>query len=79
MDCKQLDDALALIRMEYLEMPDLSLTQRQAARLWNLSSELCELSLRTLVQNGFLARTPTGTFVRRSAASERITELLGAM
>jgi hypothetical protein len=79
MDCRQLDDALALIRMEYLEMPDLRLTHRQAARLWNLSPELCELSLRTLVQSGFLVRTPSGSFVRRRTASERTTELLRAM
>ena len=48
-------ELLARIRMEYLEMPDLRLTIRQARRFWNLEPALCdERSVATfLVDRGF--------------------------
>ena len=64
-----LEDAMELIRMEYHELPGLTLTFRQAQRLWNLSDQLCELALRTLVREGFLVTSPAGTFVRSSESS----------
>jgi hypothetical protein len=60
-----LNDTRALIRMEYHELPALNLTFWQAQRLWNLSEELCERALQSLVRERFLAVTPSGTFVRR--------------
>jgi hypothetical protein len=78
MDCKEVDDALTLIRMEYLEMPDLKLTLVQARRLWNLPADLCELAMRSLVETGFLARTAEGRFVRRDPPPARIADLLRA-
>jgi hypothetical protein len=57
------EDAMELIRMEYHELPGLALTFWQAKRLWNLSDELCELALRSLVRDGFLMVTSSGTFV----------------
>ena len=42
MDRQQVDEAMALMRMEYLEMPELKLTLCQAKRLWNLPADVCE-------------------------------------
>ena len=43
------------ILAEFLEMPGLTLTLPQAARLFSLESTRCERMLRSLVQNGSLA------------------------
>lgn len=53
-----------LIRAEYFEMPGLSLTLHQVARLWNLAPPLAEALLRDLQQVHFLRRTEKGTYVR---------------
>jgi len=52
------------VRGEYLEMPGLSLTERQAQRLWHLEPEACHLLLKALVDSGFLRRTSRGGYVR---------------
>ena len=62
-------DIVQLMEMEYAEMPELELTFRQAQRLWNLSSELCESALSALVGSGFLTRTPDGAYIRRERPS----------
>ena len=54
------------VRNEYLEMPGLSLTLGQAQRMWQLRRAECETLLGALVDSGFLARTPSGAFVRAS-------------
>ena len=64
MDALALEETRMLIRMEYHELPALNLTFWQAQRLWNLSEELCERALRSLVADRFLMVTPSGTFVR---------------
>jgi hypothetical protein len=46
--------AADLIRAEYFEMPGLSLTLPQAARLWSVDRELCKLGLDALVADGVL-------------------------
>jgi hypothetical protein len=56
---------LMRIRMEYVEMPGLRLTSRQASRLWNLDQAACEAILATLVQELFLSRTRDGSYLRR--------------
>jgi hypothetical protein len=53
-----------LVRGEYLEIPGLQLTQRQAQRLWGLDEQACESILQTLIDEGFLRRTPEGRYVR---------------
>jgi hypothetical protein len=68
MDLQQVERLIALIRMEYLEMPDLKLTLRQAVRLWDAPAEPCEAALDVLVLSGFLARTRDGSFLRRTSA-----------
>jgi hypothetical protein len=56
---------LLTIQTEYVEMPDLKLTLRQAARLWTLPIEVCHAAVTTLVAAGFLIETLDGSFVRR--------------
>ena len=56
-------DLLQRIQCEFLEMPGLRLTERQARRLWNLDSLACANILRVLVDGGFLFRTPDGSFM----------------
>jgi hypothetical protein len=55
---------LAQIRAEFLEMPGLHLTLRQAGRLWNLDPLTCDVALRILVDERFLGRTRLGAFRR---------------
>ena len=63
----QIDDAVQLIRLEYLEMPGMALTYEQARRLWNLPADLCQQALDGLLAARFLKRTRHGAYVRASA------------
>jgi len=47
-------DALVRIQIEYVHMPQLTLTSRQAQRLWSLSAEVCEAAFAALLDRGFL-------------------------
>jgi hypothetical protein len=58
-------EAVLRVEGEYREMPGLSLTLRQAARLWGLDRSTCELVLANLLERGILKRAPNGTFVLR--------------
>jgi hypothetical protein len=58
------EHTLQRIRGEYLEMPGLRLTVRQAQRLWGLDEETCVRSLERLVETRFLARAQGGSYVR---------------
>lgn len=49
-------DLLARVYSEYVEMPGLQLTVRQASRLWNLNLSTSELVLERLVDAAFLRR-----------------------
>jgi Fic family protein len=53
------------IRAEYVEMPGLSVTLPQAARLWGLSTFQSERLLSTLVDSGFLLCDRKGVYRRR--------------
>ena len=53
---------LQRIRGEFREMPGLTLTLRQAARLWSLDPVACDVALRILVEENFLGRTRRGLF-----------------
>ncbi|MCC6992842.1 MAG: hypothetical protein IT181_27815 [Acidobacteria bacterium] len=46
--------AIARVRSEFLEMPNLALTTDQARRLFGMPSRLCEHVLDQLVVEGFL-------------------------
>ncbi len=56
---------LLRIRGEYAEMPGLTLTAPQAARLWNLSASQSQRVLSALVDSGFLVRDARGGYRRR--------------
>jgi Fic family protein len=58
---------LMRIRGEFLEMPGMRLTLRQAMRLWNLDAATCEAALRSLVEHRFLSHTAQGAFRRWEA------------
>jgi hypothetical protein len=64
MQCLSTADLLDRIQADYLEMPGLKLTVRQARRLWDLPLESCESALATLVESGFLVRSQDGAFLR---------------
>ena len=58
-----LEGSVQRIRAEYLDLPGLSLTARQAQRLWNLDSETCQRVLDMLIRDNFLRRTPQAQYV----------------
>lgn len=51
------------IEAEYLEMPGLKLTPRQAARLWQLDAETSTSLLESMVHAGVLRRARDGAYV----------------
>ena len=51
------DYMLRRIRSEYLEMPGLRLTRRQAQRLWGLDESTCAQLVDSLTETKFLRRT----------------------
>ena len=55
-------DLVRRIRGEYLEMPGLRVTARQAQRLFGLDATTCDEVLAGLLQSGFLSRTVDGMF-----------------
>ena len=61
----------ARIKGEYHEMPGLNVTACQAERLWELDSTTCAFVLTTLIDRGFLRRTPRG--VRSDTRDHRKT------
>jgi hypothetical protein len=56
-------DLLRRIRCEFMEMPGLRLTARQAQRLFGLDGLLCDAVLTVLQNETFLGRTKDGRFV----------------
>jgi predicted transcriptional regulator of viral defense system len=59
---------LSRVRAEFEEMPCMRVTPEQARALLGLSETACEWVLGRLAEEGFLARTPQGEYVRRSDA-----------
>jgi hypothetical protein len=54
---------------EFLEMPGLRLTLKQAQRLWGLDEETCTRSLEALVEARFLVRVNRGAYARLTEGS----------
>lgn len=70
------------IRAEYRDMPGLSLTCEQAARLLNVDCLLAAAALDELQCEAFLVRASSGRFVRRATtlrrdASNAVPRLIG--
>jgi hypothetical protein len=59
------EQMLRRMKGEFLEMPGLRLTCRQAQRLWNLDAIVCEALLAALVDVRFLVETE-GVFLQRT-------------
>jgi predicted transcriptional regulator of viral defense system len=55
-------DLVRRIRGEYLEMPGLRVTAREAQRLFGLDAITCDKVLDSLLQSGFLSRAVNGMF-----------------
>ena len=56
---------LQRIRAEFIEMPGLTLTLPQAARLWGLTAPQTEAILSELIARGLLTRDRHGSYRRR--------------
>jgi len=54
---------LDIVKAEYLEMPGLRLTGRQAQRLWALDVATCDALLDMLESTHFLRRSPRGDYM----------------
>jgi CheY-like chemotaxis protein len=53
------------VRANYLDLPGLSLTTRQAQRMWGFDEPTCQRVLDVLESDGFLCRTEDGQYRRR--------------
>src|SRR5262245_37276874 len=56
------------VRADFMEMPGLELTLRQAVRLWTVGMDDCRFVIDALVDSGFLKWTARQTIVRTGAA-----------
>ena len=59
------DDACWRIRADFEEMPDLTVTPRQAARFWAIDEQVAAAALQHLEERGILRQTRLG--FRRSS------------
>lgn len=67
-----MEQMLRRIQGEFLEMPGLRLTCRQAQRLWNLDELVCESLLAALVDVRFLVQTADGVFTQSTDTLARL-------
>jgi hypothetical protein len=68
-------EAVVMIQREYVEIPELKLTVRQAGRLWNLATEVSEAAIAALVASGFLIETKDQSYVRRGTPPVEVVAL----
>jgi len=61
---KTMNDVLARLRAEYLEMPGLRLKAEQVQRLCGIEPRVCQLVLDALVDARFLCVTSGGQYAR---------------
>ena len=66
METPQILETLVRMQTEWIEMPQMKVTRRQAQRLWSLSNEVCETAFATLIRKGFLVQAPDGAYVRHA-------------
>jgi Nse1 non-SMC component of SMC5-6 complex len=57
-----LTDWRQVVRGEFEEIPDLRVTTEQASDRWNLEASHLEAILDSLVDSGFLCRSPEGVY-----------------
>jgi hypothetical protein len=58
--CSVTDDACWRIRADFEEMPDLTVTTRQAARFWAIDEHVAAAALQHLEERGILRQTRLG-------------------
>ncbi len=63
MSPQPIEDAVQLLRGEYLEIPGLALTPSDVAALLDLDDVTAAAVLQALEDSGFLERTPDGRFI----------------
>jgi hypothetical protein len=68
METPRILETLVRMQTEWIEMPELKITRRQAQRLWNLSNQDCETAFASLIRKGFLIQAPDGAYVRQAFA-----------
>jgi len=66
METPQILETLVRMQTEWIEMPQLKITRRQAQRLWSLSNDVCETAFAALIRKGFLVQAPDGAYVRHA-------------
>ena len=64
MEPRRIEDALELLRSEYLNMPKLSFTPGEVARILNVDPPTARVLLQTLEDSHFLKHTRDGRFTR---------------
>ena len=64
MEPRRIEDALELLRSEYLDMPQLSFTPGEVARILNIDPPTARVLLQTLEDSHFLEHTRDGRFTR---------------
>jgi hypothetical protein len=69
LDAARSERLLQRIRGEFFEMPGLTLTLPQAARLWCVTMPQARAALSVLVGDGFLARDARGVYRRHGGCA----------
>ena len=64
MEPRRIEDALELLRSEYRDMPQLSFTPGEVARILNIDPPTARVLLQTLEDSHFLEHTRDGRFTR---------------
>lgn len=59
-----LAETVRRVQAEFMEMPGMTLTLPQAARLWSMDTTVCAAVLGALVETGFLTRFGHHGFMR---------------
>jgi hypothetical protein len=68
-------DIVQRVCAEFLEMPGLNLTSRQARRLWGIDETMCLDLLEFLVDEGFLCRRGEDLYIRRTEGRATIPRM----
>jgi hypothetical protein len=67
-DCERVADGTELVRSEYAQMPGLSLTEAQMARLFGFDADTLDEVLDVLLRSHIVRRTYDGSYVAFDSA-----------
>ena len=71
MSVMTIDTALARIRLEFQERPDLKLTLPQVRRLCDLPEDVCARAIERLIDSGFLRTSGNGCVLSGARSQSR--------